>query len=155
MISGFVVFLGICLLTVWVSGLFGESRANAFIKGGFAGGIAGIVAAASSKVPAWIAMVFLVVILVMVVQLNLYWKLEGSSWLELVIFILIQLVLMWVSMSAAVRVRDICSIRWVVALLESIPKVTFLASLAFMALDFVWFNYDNAEGGESDDEENC
>ena len=126
---------------------FEEPKKDAFVKAGIGGVSIAVINWIASKVPAWLALILFLVTLAAFAYLVYWWMEQGSTWKELATFILMALLLSMVSSATVVRIRDICSIRWLIGTMESIPMIVFLMSIGYMIANYIWYRYDSKERG--------
>lgn len=110
-----------------------------------------VIYATVGKTPAWLAMIMLIISFAVMGYLIYWWNQEGSTVKELVVFILLNVLILWgLAMPAAAAIRDITQIGWVIAVVESLPKMLFIVSVGYFIANMIWFRQelDTLEGGE-------
>ncbi|MBR3269676.1 hypothetical protein IKG07_00225 [Candidatus Saccharibacteria bacterium] len=118
------------------------------------------------KAPAWVAMILLAADLTFMVFIALWWKQNGSTWKEMIVFALMDLMLMWVGLSAAARILNLTDVRWLIGLIRALPAVAFVLSIGFFILNRMIFeeklrsdefdlNEYLYEYGEDDEDDEC
>lgn len=138
-ISGIIVAIVVASLMNAASKRFGE-KFRLRITESFVFGIGtGLVVALAPKVPAFFAMVFLAPIIAMMVYLLLWWKLNGSTVVELITVSAVEVFLILAGSSAAARILDLASTRWVVGLVRAIPSTIGLLSIGFFVFNMMVF----------------
>ncbi len=148
-IAALIVGMAEACLALMAAARFEESKKLAWSRAGIFGVIVTLVAFLSSKVPAWISMILFVVTLAMMGYLIWWWRENGSTKKELAIFVLMMCFLTIVSKGAIVRIRDLMSVKVVIAIFESIPGIMFFLSVGYMIANMIWFHAElEKEGGE-------
>ena len=151
-ISGFIVAIVVFCLMWSASRRFGETLRFRLFESVAFGVVAGLFTALSPKVPGWVAMVFLLVELMIMVYIVLWWKMNGSTISELINVTLIDLLLMLTGLSSAARILSITDNRYVVGIVRALPIVAFIISLGIFIVDMVvWSEMKESEDFEPDD----
>ena len=153
------IILGVALasLMFWVSKRFFEELTELTVKRAV---ISGAVLAVANytiiKAPALLAVLFIPVAIMGLVYTYLWWKEEGSSIVEMLAFMVINLVIAVVLNNASTRVMDLTSIRWINGVARSLFAISLIMSLGFMIADMIWFRMELTEmkkGGRNDEAE--
>lgn len=151
-ISGFIVAIVVFCLIWSASRKFGETLRFRLFESVAFGVATGLFTALSPKVPGWVAMVFLLVELMMMVYIVLWWKMNGSTISELINVTLIDLLLMLTGLSSAARILSITDNRYVVGIVRALPIVAFIISLGIFIVDMVvWSEMKESEDFDPDD----
>lgn len=151
-ISGIIVAIIVFCLMCSASRKFGETTRYRLFESVFFGLFTGLFTALSPKVPGWVAMVFLLVELMMMVYIVLWWKMNGSTISELINVTLIDLLLMLTGLSSAARILSITDNRYVVGIVRALPIVAFIISLGIFIVDMViWNEMKESEDFDPDD----
>ena len=143
--SGIIVAIVIWYLMFSLAGRFGEKAKYRWgISLGF-GLASGWVVAKAPRVPAWVAMpILLMVIIAMMVYMTIWFNENGSTAMEFIDTLLVDLLLLLAGCSAAARVYSIdllATIKPVVATIRGLPFVIFGISLVLMIFHLVdWVN---------------
>ncbi|MBR3324398.1 hypothetical protein IKG24_02615 [Candidatus Saccharibacteria bacterium] len=100
------------------------------------------------------AMLMLFLGLLVVVVLAIRWLLSGSTVKELIFFVILDLLLMLGNMQAAARIYDLTSKAVLLGLVEVLPEIFFLVSVAFFIANMIWFrdHLENATAEALDEE---
>ena len=110
------------------------------------------------KLPAFLAILLIPVGMAAMVWMFLYWREEGSTFKEALLFFATNLVIAFVLNNATLRVRDLVNIRWLTAMFESLSAVAVVVLLGFLVADMVWFQLFLNDGKlfreEDEDDEN-
>lgn len=151
------IILGVALASMmfWISRRFFEEKLAVLVKRAL---IAGVVLAIANyttiKAPAILA-VFLVPVAVLgLVYTCLWWHDEGSRVVELLAFMVMNLIIAVVLNNAAIRVIDLTGIRWIIGFAKSLFAISLIMPLGFMIADMIWFRHELAEkkkGGSEDE----
>ena len=158
-ILGIVEFLLLNKLLKWFKKSKEERLETAAI---FGLGVA-IINYLTIKLPAGLAVLLVAVAVFGMVYLFKFWKEEGDSLKEALMFLLINFVVCIVMNNAAVRMRDLTSVKWVVALFDSLSTMAFVVLTGCLITNVVRFRMSLEEGtvnledyerkGDDDDDE--
>ena len=166
-ISGFIVLIVVTCLMSAASRHFGERFRLRMTQSLTYGIVCGLVCALAPKVYPVIAMIFLLCILALMIYICFWWKINGSTWKELIIVSLLDLMVMLTGQSAAARILDITSVRFIVGFVKVLPVMGFILSVGFFIANKIcfteWLNseefdpskynvYDGDEEEEDEDE---
>ncbi|MBR3252874.1 hypothetical protein IKF84_02275 [Candidatus Saccharibacteria bacterium] len=99
------------------------------------------------KIPAGLAIILVLVPILGMVYLFLWWNEEGSTIKEALVFMLINLIVSVPLRGAAARIRDLTTIRWIIALFESLASIALILLIGFLVADIVWWN-TSSNGGK-------
>ncbi len=152
MIAGLIAGIIIGCSALAASVMFKEEGKIAWTRAGTLFALAAIITTVASKVPAWIAMLLLLVVLAMMGYLVLWWMENGSIKRELVAFAIMMLVLWQIAMANAVRIIGITSIGWLIGSIRSIPTIVFFMSIGYMIADMIWFRGKMKKKGGKENE---
>ena len=151
-ISGFIVAIIVFCLMWSASRRFGETLRFRLFESVAFGVVAGLFTALSPKVPGWVAMGFLLMELVLMADIVVWWKINGSTIPELINIALIDLLLMLVGQSSAARILAITENRYVVGTIRALPVIAFIISLGIFIVDMIiWSEKKESEDFEPDD----
>ena len=146
MIHGVLMFVVVSIL-VFIAGGMLEMRMNFRVVQALALGLgAGAIHGSAPRVPAWLAMIYLAMILFFMALMAVWWSYNGSAIKEMIVFILTDSLLMWTGMAAADRVLDLTSSWWVTGLVRALPKVALVLSIGFFIYDMISFREDLRNG---------
>lgn len=151
-ISGIIVAVVVACLMNSASKRFGEKFRIRMTESLVFGIGTGLVVAAAPKVSAIFAMVLLAPIIAMMVYLLLWWDMNGSTVVELITVAAVDIFLMLAGSSAAARILDLASTKWVVGLIRAIPTTIFLLSIGFYIFNMMvfreWLNSEEYDPDE-------
>lgn len=100
----------------------------------------GLVCALAPIAPAIISLVLVFPILISQFYLIIWWKANGSTIKEAVLVSVINLLMMLSGLSAAARILDLTSIRWIAGLIRVLPLLMFIVAEGFFIMDIISFN---------------
>ena len=138
-ISGIIVMAVVTSLMSTVSRQFGEKFRFRMTESFACGIFCGLLVAIAPKIPPVIALVFMVADLMLMVMIILWWNVNGSTVKELILVSIIDFFLMLAGSSAAARIMDLTSIKWVVGLIRALPLVLFVLSVGFFIMNMIYF----------------
>ena len=96
----------------------------------------------SSKAPAVIAILLGMAMLIAMIYIAIWWSADGSDVREFLVFVVIDLMLTWISLSGIARVYSLTEIRVITGLLMAIPKIFFVMSIGYFLYDMIGFRSD-------------
>ena len=138
-------------------GLFREKRSVARKRVVIIGVGVAVVNCLAIKLPAFLAVLLIPVAVAAMVWMFFYWREEGSTLKEALFFFAINLVLAFVLNNTTLRVRNLISVRWLIAIFESLSTISIVLLLGFLVADIVWFqlflNDGKLFGEEGEDDE--
>ena len=108
------------------------------------------------KLPAFLAILLIPVGVAAIVWMFLYWREEGSTFKEALLFFATNLVIAFALNNATLRVRDLIKVHWLTTIFESLATVAIVLLLGCIIADMVWFQLFLNDGklfGEEDDDE--
>lgn len=141
---------------------FGERPLIRRIRAAAMAVMSGVTTAFSSRVPAWLAMIFFFAMVVGVIYFVAWWSMEGSTIRELIIFLFIDGIWAASAESAAARILDMTEIGWVIGIVLAVPWIALLLSTGFFIYNMIcWreeinsdeFNPDNYLNGNEKPED--
>ena len=150
-IIGIIVGAVTMSLMLVISRSFDETKLQRWLEAPIVGIIMAVFFATASKVPIWLAMLFLGVTLAIMVLGIWWWKANGSTIKELIFFLLLLAVITPIGKSLAVRCFDWPIPRWTAGLIASLPDVACVISVGFYIANMIWFKISLEEGGEIDE----
>lgn len=142
----------IMALMLSVSVRFEEPKLRMGIECAVATVISVLVYATASKVPIWLALIFLIIMLAMMGFMVWWWNENGSTIKEMIHFIVIDLLFMLIAKAVAVRLYDWPLPRWFVGIIAALPAVMFVMSIGYFIANRIWFKASLEEGGEINDD---
>lgn len=138
-VSAFVTAIVVVVFSTIISRLLEEKIWMAIGYGAFFTLFTWIICRYSTKVSPVAAMLFLVIGLITMVILAVRWYIGGSTIKELFAFVVMDFLLMQTAIQAAKRVYDLTSSAVTRGVVISIPKVFFLALIAFFIFNMMQF----------------
>lgn len=109
------------------------------------------------ELPAFLAILLIPVGVAAIVWMCLYWREEGSTFKEALLFFVINFVIAIALNNATSRIHNLIKIRWLTAIFDSLPAVVIVLLLGCLVADLVWFqlflNNGKIFGEEDDDDE--
>ena len=138
-ISGLIVMVVVASLMYSASLRFKENWKFGVAQALTCGIVCGLVTMLSPKVFPVIAMIFLIAILMLMVYVIFWWRINGSTVKELIIVSLADLMMMLTGQSAAARILDITSIRWIAGVIKVLPTVAFILSVGFFISNMIYW----------------
>ena len=145
-LHGVLMFTVIFILVFIAGGMLEQSTKFRTVQALALGLGAGAIHGSAPAVPAWLAMIYLAIVLFFMVLMAIWWSYNGSSVKEMIVFILTDILLMWTGMAAADRILDLASSKWVIGLITALPKVALILSVGFFIYDRISFKEDLKNG---------
>lgn len=151
-VSGIITGIVMFFLLLAAGRRFGERPLIRRVRAVALAVMIGIVTAFSPKVSTFLAMIFLLAMVVGVIYFVAWWSMEGSEIRELIIFGIIDGIWAASAESAAVRILDMTEIGWVIGIVRAVPLIMLLLSFGFFIFNMIcWREEINSEDFEPDD----
>lgn len=151
-ISGVIVGAVMFFLALAAGRRFGERPLTRRIRAAAMAVMSGVTTAFSSRVPAWLAMIFFFAMLVGTIYLVAWWSMEGSEIRELIIFGIIDGIWACATESAAARILDMTGIRAAIGIVLAVPWIALLLSTGFFIYNMIcWREEIASEEFDPDD----
>lgn len=100
----------------------------------------------------WLAPIFFIAMLAVSAYLIWWWSKEGSSFKEMIPFLLLLVPVYFTTMAAAAMTTGLVKNGTFAAILMAIPAVVAIGSLGFYVANLFFFNKEEAEVAEDEDE---
>lgn len=158
-----IMFVVIGILVYVAGGLLGNKLRIRAARALAIGAAAGLVHGIAPKVPAWLAMILLVTMLILMAYMVIWWYTEGSTLKEMLAFVVIDGLFTFTGSSAAARILDLTSYGWLIGIVRALPAVFLVLSIGFFIFDRINFKewlvsedfttegYDDEEEDESEE----
>lgn len=148
-VLGVVIYSLLCKLSV----VFEEPKTYALKRNIGVSGITALVNILAPKVPAAVAMLLLIVMIITMGYMVYWWGKEGSNFKELAMFIVVDLLMVLVANAAAIKITDITNVKWVIVFISSLPLIAVVMSVGLFVTDMLYFREILEGGGDQDEEE--
>lgn len=102
--------------------------------------LAAVLYALASKAPAWLAMLFLIMLLVMMIDVVRLFNSNGESIKEIAVCVILELALTFMAAANAARILDITTLRGIVGFVRIFPWVAFVISVTDFIIARMSFN---------------
>ena len=145
-----VLAILVMILCNWFDEPVAEVRRNMLILGISVGAINFL----APKVPAWVALLLLVIMLSLQAFLVFYWRINGSNAKEILVISLMDGLISLTATACAVRIWDLTNIKWLGTIIGSLPLMVAVISVGYFIADAIQFHQvlQNLEGGDRDEE---
>ena len=138
-ISGIIVMAVVAYFLSTAGRMFGEKFRVRITQALVCGISCGVITALSPKISPYVAMFFLIAVLMLMAYIVQWWTSNGSTIKELIVVSLADLLIMLSGQSAAARILDITSIKWIVAVIKILPTLAFILSIGYFISNMRYF----------------
>ena len=151
-LHGVIMFTMVFILVFIAGGMIKMKMRFRTIQAFALGLGAGVIHGSAPRVPALLAMFYLLIILCFMFYMAALWSYNGSTVKEMIAFVLTDFLFMWTGIAAADGILDLTSIKWVIGLITALPKVALVLSIGFFIYDRISFR-ERLRDGKVDPEE--
>ena len=98
------------------------------------------------KAPAVIAIILGVAMMIAMIYIAIWWSADGSDIKEFLVFLVIDSMLAWISLSGVARVYSLTEVKWITGLIMAAPQIFCVMSLGYFLFDMIGFRSDVKSG---------